>query len=347
MEIDISAIISEWDKKYINQGQTARDIKKMLFHDDDISQYFRTIPHQNSHYRSAYATIDAVLQAFAIPFTNKSTTTFKPHEQRLGEFKIDTKIVPDELWPSWLGFLAQLEKVDRSKWIFIQWAITELLIPKAQEDFLQDVAYWGWQYSGIDAAPTVDGATFERELTSNTVALPANASMDGIKKQIAKFVAGERIDPIAAGAWSMDPVTFCEQIEAWVLEIPKPLRKKLDFLFMRDELRNRYRDGRREKYNMYYAQEADLDLIDKTKIRVKETESMEGSDQIWSTPAMNRVKPTKVNMKNRFDVQKVDREVKLLNNWAYVLTFDVPEFIVTSEHETTISAQNIVDHYTE
>ncbi len=345
MEINITDLITEWEAKYINQGQTARDIKKMLFHADDISQYFRMIPTQNSHYRSVYATIDEVLQAFAIPFTDKSTSTFKPHEQRLGEFKIDTKIVPDNLWPSWLGFLAELDKVDRSKWGFIQWAVMQLLIPKANEDFILNTAYWGWQYTGIDASPTVSGSTFERELASNTVALPANAAMDGVKKQIAKFVDDSRVTPITVGSWSTDPETFCEQVEAFAMDIDQPLRRKIDRLFFREDLVNRYIDGRRAKYNMHYAQVQDLLLIDKTNIRLTPTQSQEGSDQLWGTPADNRVKPTKVNMKNRFDVQKVDREVKLLNNWAYVLTFDVPEFIVTSEHETTISAQNITDHY--
>lgn len=348
-DINIDELISEWDKIYIDRGQTAKDITSMLFQADDISSLFREIPWKESVYRSVYASIDDVLQAFSIPFTKKSTSTFTPWQQALGEFKIDVLRTPDVLWPSYIGFLKEKDEKDRSKWPFFKWLIMEQLLPKAQEDFIQDVAYRGWKITEFDAAKTVeqDGATFTRQFSSNDIAQPANGAMDGIKHQIARMVAKNRVSPIVMGAWSNDPVTFCEQIEAFVQEIERPLRKKIDFLNMSEDLENRYIDGRREKYNMYYRQEADLKVIDKTMIRVRKSEAMDNSDQIWGTPAMNRVKPTRSNLKNRFDVQKMDRQVKLLNDWSYVLTFDVPEFVVTSEHETTFTAQNIADHYTE
>lgn len=339
-QINIQQLIDEWGAFYRPEGQTARDIKTQLLVEDDISQYFPAIPHEGSHFRSVYATIDEVLQAFSIPFTPKSTMTFKPWEQRLGEFKIDAMIYPDKLWPSYLGFLATKSQQDRSQWPFIRWAIQEMLLPKAQEDFILEVAYKGWQYNGYAAVPTVNAITFVRELDSANVnnPLPANASMDGIQVQIAKMVADNRANVITMGAWNADPATFCGQIESFAQQIDSPLRRKIDFLFMSEVNYNKYIDGRRAKYNLYWQQEADLELIDKTNIRVKKSESMLGSDQVWGTPAMNRVKPVKTGFNSMFDLQKFDRGVKNLKNYEWVLTFHIPEFVVTSEHDTTIDA---------
>ncbi|REE01138.1 hypothetical protein [Marinoscillum furvescens] len=348
-DIDIDQIVAEWGKEYVDRGQTARDIKMKLFKMDDLSMYFRQIPWDESHYKSVYATIDSVLQAFSIPFTAKNKSTFTPWQQELGEFKIDATSTPDTLWPSYLGFLTEIEKADRSKWGFIKWLITEQLLPQAEEDFISEVAYKGWKITEFNAAKTVSqaGAVFTRQFSSNDIVQPANGSMDGIKHQIARMVALGRVTPITVGAWSIDPVTFCGQIEAFVKEIPKELRKKIDFLFMSETLRDRYVDGRREKYNLYYRQESDLEAIDKSTIKVKQSDAMEGSEQVWGTTPKNRIKPSRSNKSSRFDVQKEKRQVHLLNNWSYVITFDVPEYVITSEHDTTFTAQDIADHYTE
>ncbi len=342
---DIDQIVAEWQAKYINQGQTEKDIKTELFAQDDIMSDFRRVPETNSHYRSAFATIDEVLQAFSVPFVTKSKTTFLPWEQKLGEFKIDASRTPDRLRQSWLGFLANIPEPDRTKWPIIEWMIRKQLVPRAKADFINQAAYWGWQITGYDAAPTVDGATFVRQFTAETDQTPANASMDGIRTQLAKMYAASRLQVITVGAWDGDARDFCTQIENFVMEIPAQYRRMVDFLYMNEEFRNKYRDGRRAKYNMYYAQEQDLDGIKDTGIKVKGTVSMTGSKQVWCTLADNRVFAVKSDLTGRFDVQKADRTVKLLSDWAYLLTFDVPEFIWSSDHELEITAGDITDHY--
>ena len=345
-EFNINDLIAEFGAKYENNGQTQRDIRHELMPADDISSEFRMVPWTDTFYRSVYSTIDEVLQAFSIPFVDKGTVDFKPWTQRLGEFKIDKLETPDLLRHSWLAFLTDLKKVDRSKWPFLMWLIRQKLIPRANKDFFLKTSYYGWQVTGYDAAPTVDGATFVRQLAAANAIHPANTSMDGIRTQIAKMDDANRCVKIVMGAWDANDVTFCTQIEDLVEQIPEELRDELDYLWMSKALRKRYRDGKREKYNLYYKQAADLDSIeDHEHISVRGTTSMVGSEQVWSTPKFNRVKPVRADKKQNFDVQKVDRQVKILTDWSYLLTFDVPEYLVTTEHDTSILAADIAAHY--
>lgn len=344
-EFDISALIAEFGSKYENNRQSQKDIKNELMPKDDFSSEFELRPWTDTNYRSVYSTVDEVLQAFSIPFTDKGTVDFTPWSQKLGEFKLDKLDTPDLMRHSWLGFLTNLKEVDRSKWPYLMWLIREKLIPASSRDFLNKVAYWGWQITGYNGAPTVNGSTFVRELTADNVVHPANGSMDGIRTQVVKMVAAGRANVITVGAWSAVPETFVGQIETFVQSIPEEHREVMDYLWMNNTMKKRFRDGMRIKYNMYYAQEADLDVVADEKIRIRGTVAMAGSDQVWCTPKSNRVKPTRADKKSKFDVQKLNRQVKILNNWSYLLTFDVPEFVYTSEHETTISAADITAHY--
>lgn len=93
--IDISQVVSEWGTRYTKEGQTMKQIVKELFAQTETEKFFRKIPHDQDYYKSAYATIDEVVQAFSVPFVKKATLTFQPWETKLGEFKIDDEFVPE------------------------------------------------------------------------------------------------------------------------------------------------------------------------------------------------------------------------------------------------------------
>lgn len=351
-DLDITEVVAEWGNRYVDEGQSMADIHGELFETGGLADEFTMIPEDSDLYKSVYASADDVLQAFSIPFTPKGKVTFKPTQQRLGEFKIDTVRRPDDFRKSWLGFLSQHAKdPDRSTWGIVEWILRDRLIPKAQNQFKLDVAYWGWQYDGFAAVPTVDEDTFERELTDADAPTPANASMDGVHTQIARWAAAGRTVQINVGAWNTadtTDVTFCTQVENFVLDSTiDNIRDNMDILFMNKSMARRYTNGRRAKYNLNWGQVSDLNLIEGTEIRVKGYNDMTGSTNVWMTPKNNRVKPTRGTGKKLFDVQKVDRTVKFLGDWSYVLTFDVPEFIVHSEHDVAISEAMVTALYTE
>lgn len=345
-QINIDDIIAEWGARYTPEGQTAKDIKTQLFAPSETEAFFTSVPNDGDYYKSSFVTIGEVTQAFSIPFVAKGGTTFKPWETRLGEYKIDQVMTPDRFRNSWLGFLVTIAEADRSKWPVINWYIQKLLLPKVAEEQEEEQSYWGWQRTGYAAVPTVNGTTYVREFLNESTVTPANAAVDGIHTIIAKMRTANRCTVNNSGAWDTDPVDFCTEIEEWMQDIEPNLRRKLDYLFMSEDLKNRYIDGRREKYNKYYAQEGDLLRIDKTNASVKSLHSMAGAgNHVWTTPAMNRIRPIKKDAPGIFDVQKSGRSVHILNDWKKVLTFDVPEFVVTNDQGGVINAGLITARY--
>ena len=352
-EYDLDELITEYGNKYVDQGQNMASITTQLFDVGGLEEYFTMQPEDSDYFTGIYATVDEVLQAFSIPFTTKGKTTYVPTKQRLGEFKIDTTETPDKFRKTHMGFLSQHAKdPDRSTWGVIEWILRELKIPSANQTFKLSVAYWGWQFDNtFDDPPTVNGTTLQRQLTDPDAATPANASMDGVHTQIVRWAAASRTNSITVGAWNTadtTDVTFCTQVEDFVMDTSVDIhRDNIDYLFMSKAMARRYRNGRRNKYNLNYAQVAELDIVEDTDIKVVGVSDMNGSENVWMTPANNRVKPTRATGKKLFDVQKLDRSVKILGDWSYVLTFHVPEFIHHSEHDTDIDAGLITARYTE
>jgi hypothetical protein len=340
--INATDVINEFGKKYVPGGQTEKDIKLQLFAQSETEKLFNKIPVEGDVYRSSFAKVDEVTQAFSIPFKPKGTLAFKPTEIVLGEFKIDDLMTPDTFRNSWLGFLAKLEEVDRSKWPILQYYINNILLPKIQEEMEEEIAFYGWKKTGESATPVVDETTLVREFTADAVT-PANAAMNGIRLEIIRNI--NRVNVINAGAWSADPVTFVGQVEAFVAEIDPKLRKKIDLLNFSEDLVNRFTDGVREKYNKYYAQRSDLLIIEKSNIKMNPLHSMAGSQKCWGTPAINRVMPVKKENSGRFDIQKADRSVKSLTDWKKGLGFDVPEFVVTNDLENSITLAEKTERY--
>lgn len=346
MGLDISDIVTAFGAKYTDEGQLMKDIKKQLFHPSRADSFFTRIPTKNDIYKGGYASVNGALQAWVKNFNAKGDAAFAPTSIEQGEFKIDASMFPDDVRNSYLGFLAQLDKKDRTKWDIVSYWLMELLIPKANEEYETDVVWRGWKYDGTFAGtPTVNGSTFQRQLTSADAALPANATMDGIWLQLLKNLS--RLNVITSGAIEAADVDFCTQVEDFAMSIPAPLRAQIDFLFMSEDLRNKYRRGRRAKYNVNWGQEDDLLAIDNTNIKVNWLRGMDNSEKIWGTPEVNRVRPTHVDNTGKFDVQKDKRQVHALTDWKKAIGFEVPEFVVTNDLENSITAQNITDYYTE
>lgn len=343
---DLDKLITNWGATYDpRKGDTYKMIKKKIFEPSVTETYFRKQKQEGDLYKSIFATIDSVYQAFAIPFTPKGTIDYTPWEQRIGEFKIDLMFAPDVFRNTYLAFLADVKEVDKTKWNILKWNVAEMVLPKAREEMENEIAWYGWMRTGYNAAPTVDGATLVRELASKDVASPANAAMDGIWIQIIRMVQQNLCNVINSMAWSTDPKTFCDEIEEWCYMIPEVERRLMDFLFMSDTLYRRYKIGRRIKYNLNYAQVEDLEEIEDTMMKVKKLPSMAGSQKVWTTPAMNRVRPIRSALNGKFDMQKQDRFVKHLSNHEKLITLDSPQLLYTNDLQNTITAADITARY--
>lgn len=343
-EIEIQEIVDQWGQVYVPEGQTEKDIKKMIFTEDDLSADFNRVPNEGSIYKSAYATIDEVLQAFQLDFLPKGDIEFKPIQYQLGQFKIDITLAPDKFRRNWMGFLAKLDEPDRAKWPFIRWYIQVMLMPKSQDDFIKKVAYYGWEVTAfVAAAASVDPDTFERQFIKGEVT-PANAAMDGMGTVLKKIQA--RTNVITVGAWSSDPVTYCTQVENFIKAIPHEFRDGLDFLYNSKARHELYREGKRLKYNINYAQVGDLDTINENEsIKVKGTYAMKASDKHWITRPGNRTKPVQAEKTNKLMVERNKRVVDIYGDWAYCLALDVPELVYQCDNELEWTAPQLLEHY--
>lgn len=342
----ITALVAAFGMFYTAEGQTAKDIRSQLFEPEMTDNEFMLVPEESDVHKAGYGTITSVTQAFSIPFTEYGKITFSGHKIELGEFKIDVLITPDELRHSWAAFLLSIDIEEKKNWPIINWAIQQMIIPQSKEDYETEIAWYGWKSDGTYAAsPTVNGATFVRQLKSSATANPANAAMDGIWIHMLKNIS--RINVFTTGAVGTDAVAWCTKVETFWDSVPMKLRSKIDFCYMSEANAILYKRGRRAKYNTNYLQEEDLTSIDGCNVKVKWLRSMDGSDKIWGTPKQNRIRPTKKDNSGRFDVQAQDRSVKLLTDWKKAIGFAVPEFVVTNDLENTITAGVITARYTE
>ena len=255
----ISLLITAWGAFYSANGQSAKDIKNQLFHPEMTDSEFSIRVEESDYYKSAYASIDDVLQAFSVPFTPTGEITFAPHEFKLGTFKIDTEFEPDRVRGSWLGFWNELEKAERKNWGLIRWAIEKLIIPKSKENYETEVAWYGWQITSFGAA-NVATVGWVRVFSSEDIRQPANGAMDGLWIHILKNL--DRINIIPTGAVDADSAVWCVQLETFVKGIDRPLRRKIDKIFMSEANYNHYIEGRRKAYNDKYKAVEDLEMIE-------------------------------------------------------------------------------------
>jgi len=339
--MNLDDLIAEFGAVYEDNGQTDKDFKRALFYDDDLTPIFKKVPFSGTIYKGIQITTTEVLQGFLKAFVSKGTSQFDVWKQRVGAFKIDKLEDPDDYVDQFTGFLTDLKEVDRSKWPLIKYIISEILIPQSKQDTIKEVNYWGYQLTGV-ATEAVNANGLVRTTSAANNKLKANTAMDGLRVQFVKMAAAGRLNTITMGTWPTDPTLFVEAVEDWVAQIPELLAKNIDFVNMSAVLHRRYRQGRREKYNVNYAQVSELDAIeDYPGLIVRPNNSQIGSNKIWATPANNRVNAVRADVNQKFDVQKADRSVKMMTNWNHVLTFNQPELIVVSEHENTIVSGEI------
>lgn len=316
MGIVITDIVSEYGSYYLNHGQNKNDLAAKFFRPSETAKYFAKQPTSDTVARNGAASIDRVLQGFQKAFTPIGNLTFKPNPVNLYQLKVDKQEYPDEIVDSWLGFL-EGEGIDRAAWPFVRWMMEEHIIPQLHEDFELNEAY-----KGVYAAPTPGTAG------------AAGTAMNGIKKQIADYITAGRSVAIAMGAVPTDEIDFCTYVETFVASLPMELRKRIDGLFMNEDLHLRYKEGKRKKYNLQYAQTTDLETVfHYPNARVIGLASHNGSNKIWTTTPKNRKRWIK--KENAITAPAVKefsaRAISIYTDWWEVLGFVYPEIVYATD----------------
>lgn len=318
--IVITDILTEWGAFYRAGGQGVKDLLTKLRQRSVTAQYFPTRVTENTIMEKSVADFARVLQRFQKGWTPIGTTTFTPTKIPLYKLKIDLQETPDDLEESWLGFLAD-GNLDRRQWPFIRWYLENALI-KADEDLeLNEI------YKGVVGTITPGTAT------------AAGASLQGIKAQLNAHHAAGNLGTVTMGAVpTTDAEDFVDYVEDFINNIPRLLRRELDFLFVNEDLHDLFRDGMRAKYNTNYEQVADsrITKLRNDNINLVGLPSMDGSTRIWTTPKFNRQGGFKKPKNERiFEVEKVDREVKAYTDYYKGYGFWIPQYVYSNDVELT------------
>ena len=307
MRINIDEVVAEFGSYYVDGGQGMQNLQTVLMQRSVFTQSFPLLPTDSTVVYKATASIKRVLQAFQRKFTPiaGNEVKFELEKIELDRVKIDELISPDEIMPSWLGFLAE-NKLERKDWPIVRYISEQLIVKQYYADLELLESFKGVKGVIVDGTATAAGT-----------------SLNGVRKKIRDGFAAGKTKQIVLGAMPTDPVQVADYIENFVKNIPDLIRTELSEVSVSLKVERLYREGVRKKYNLNYEQKTNLStLIDDPQITVKGYPAMDGSDLIFTTPKFNKANPMKAgDNQGRFDVQKQDRDVKLLSDWWIGLGF--------------------------
>lgn len=318
INIEIQDVIDAWGDYYLNHGQNMENLHMLPFESFGTLEAGTLIQTEDTVLREANIEVQEVLQQYQDDFTSKGGTSFVPVTIPLYRVKVDVGVIPHKLVQSWLGFLTSTGN-NPETYPFIQWLVQDYILRQVDEDLEMKAIYKGVY------APAVDGNAGE-----------AGKVLNGIDFQLNQLESDGKITPLSTGNLaSMTPKNMVTALEdAFVREIPERFRYNEPLTInMNRTLRDKFRQGMREKYNVYYNQtDSLLRFMDFENITVEGRASMLGKQRVWATPRRNLLIGVRgFSNKNVFDVQKQDRKVKFLTDWFIGLGFVMPEWIFTNE----------------
>ncbi len=318
--INIADIITSFGSYYLDGGQNQQDLLMRPFEKFGTREVFNLRQTNDTILRLSDVEVSEILQGYQDAFTPKGGVVFKPVAIPLTQVKIDQEFNPNSLVSSWLGFLTN-NKIDRSTYPFIKWFIEDYLLKQVDKDLEMKAIYNGKK---VTPTPGTAGAAIE--------------AMDGIKFQINTGIDDGDITPIATGALPADPADFVTMIEEVFADaIPEVYWQEGMTINMSMKNLKLYRRGRKKKYNMYYAQAADLDTVDDTNLKVAGRFSMQGSDKIWATTSRNYVMGVKgFSNKNMFELEHVKRKVAVYSDWWIGIGYLLADEIFTNDLDTAL-----------
>lgn len=309
-------IVSEFGKLFIDGGQSKKDLIMGLMQAPKtlVMAGMKQIKMDNTVYRLANPIITNFLQPYQAGFTPKGSVDFHPNEIAMKQCKVDVEIHPEEIEESWLGFLAGKSSEDLEKWpitIYIAQLVRDN-VAKEKEVFCS--------YLGQYQQPVIGTAG------------EAINCFDGLKKQLLDGVKSDYPVHIIEGMGELNTDDVFDQIEYFYAHLPEVYRREGMPIFISDDMLLAYLKTKRERG--FYSIKDDGGIstrVDFGRSTIFSLPSMAGTTDIFTTLPSNIVHLTKrdLNMTN-FDVQKVDRIVKLLVDWWEGVGFACNDYVFTN-----------------
>lgn len=311
--IDVATLKSEFGT-YIQTNQ--KTILNLLTQKTVSQQFMTTVMTKDLKWRAAKAVIDDMVQGFQKAWTPKGTASFTPIELEQKRHKIDFEFYPDDVFDSWVGFLAD-EGADRKTWPITRYVIEKLILPKVAEN--RELKLIG---KGTYVAPTTDAAQ------------ATGLSMDGfctiLKAKRAAGTSNVNFFNDAAnfpGApTTANIVDFLEAFTDWIDELYQSLNMPI---FQSNKWYKAYRRKFRDLYgtNMDFTQNQQGSVLDSNNV-LQPLPSMKGENIFFVTPKENFIRLMNANegASNIF-VESVDRKIKIFADWHESVGFAMEEAI--------------------
>lgn len=308
MSIIASEIVTKFGSYYLEEGQNMDRLKAALRQKSVTPSVCVPLITESDLYRTANTKLGEVVQSFQKTFTPKGDLEFKPNEIRLRNIKADLVIAPDDLKASWLGFLVDLKEQDRSQWDIVRYMMEVHLASRIPHD-METQAY----YKGIFSAPV-----------NGTAGTAANA-LDGFQKLINDGRTAGTVQTLTLGAALSKSNVFdsIEQIADDIMAVMPMLEGiPMQVCMAPSWIRAYYRDKRNTHGNDVNYTVTGINTVDFTpNFKLVGLPSMEGTNEIFVTPADNMVYLRKSKGMSTPNVQLFDRQVKVLVDWWEAIGF--------------------------
>jgi len=317
MSITTTAIVSEYGAFYQDAGQNKKRILNLLSQGREVTNFATPIKTDDTIFRLANATFRTLVQPFQKTFTQKGGVTIVPNELRVYRFKIDDEFMPDELYATWLGFLAK-GGVDRKDWPFVKWLIEVYYARQIDQDMELNE-----YYKGVYSAPQAGVAGLD------------GTGMDGLKKLLQTGVDAGTINSVDLGG-ALDKASIFDQVELFTDSIAEVYQGIKMNVFMSRAWYKKYMQDKRAQG--YYIKTSDKEIdggIDFTPLDVKPLACMVGTDDIFCTPAENFLHLSPATFtKNSFKLEEAKRAVAVMADWSEGLGFGINQAVWTNIRKT-------------
>lgn len=309
--IDIDFIVNEYGALYQQRGQGLDRIKRALIQKAvTLEQYATHKRLTDDIYEMANDEFQPVLQPFRVPFEPKGGVKFHPNKIVLQHIKVDVEFSPDQIIDSWLGFL-EGNGVKREQWPITKYMIEVYLKQQIDYDREVNAVYYG-----------------ERDDDGTS----PSACMDGIRKHLIDGAESPYPVNVIEKVGKLKPDTCFDQVEFFSKKIKGIYRKVPMIICVSQDYERCFLENKRA--NGFYWLHGPEDLtpsVDFTKQVVMGLPSMgEECGDIFAFVRGNLLWCTRKD-KFSFDVQKMDRKVKILGDWREGIGFGVNKMVWTTE----------------
>ena len=292
-------------------GTSEKDILKVLTQPTKSMEFMTTVK-QNDDFRAAQATIASLVQGFQKGWTPKGTPTFTPLIITHKRHKFDVEISPDEIYGSWLGFLAD-ESQSREQWPLVKYILYKLLLDQVAQDRELSLIANGAYVAPVDGTAQVTGKSMDGFLTILKAAHSSGTSKINFAQKNVAITASNVLDQVEK---------FADTITGPYKSIPMPV-------FCSPENFAFYARKRRDLYgvNQDYSGWGNA-VIDGTQLTLQPLPSMIGSDILFATPKANFIRLIKLNDgASKPFIETSKRQVFLYADWFENVGFAIAEAV--------------------